>query len=423
MTDPELEAFALARIDLIADIDALLNYASERHLLTGQSADESLAIRANLVEPLALAVQDYRRTEGSDMLLKRSAVLFYYSALAKLTAPVTGQSARCSIGRKAYKSWTVYVTFVMLGLAVLLETVSLTVTDKSWLDFARPLAWGALGSCIFLLKSISDKAADFEFDERLLKGFATRVTIGGVLGMVVVTLFSVTYKESSLSPSAVAFLCGIGAKVIYGALENIIEALAERLTYSAFKRADQQAKPTTEAVETLPVSPTTRSVSDTATKPAPAIDDSQPFSALIAVKNELLARGYNPGRVDGALNPTTVAAIQAFLTKAAGMAATEDQAKTIDSGRLLKWLRAGAVPDGWAQEIGKTDPTADAENAANREILTLLGRLKIGTGAPTEADGQALETMVAEGVTALTARKPELASLSLTDILTWLRKQ
>lgn len=245
----------------IAEVRSLLTYAAERKLFTAGTAEATDTIRKDLLEPLAIALQQYETCSPETEHASHSRLLFYYSALNKLTGDVTGRSYIDSTDTKGKTRVIVYTSLVVLGL-----TVALELTQRSGVKwpvtvypFLGPLAWGALGSCLYLLKSLSDKAADFQFDCRLINGIPTRITIGAILGLIIVQLFDLQHVAADaaqvagsggqgdsgaaakvsaggvvgqLSLPAAAFMAGLGAKVIYGALENVLEALAERLTFS-----------------------------------------------------------------------------------------------------------------------------------------------------------------------------------------------
>jgi len=93
-----------------------------------------------------------------------------------------------------------------------------------------PLVWGALGTCTFLMKKLSDKLSAFAFEETRARGMGTRVFLGAILGLIVVELV----REQLGVPPAfpvylVAFLGGLGIKPVYAAIEGLIEGLATRI--------------------------------------------------------------------------------------------------------------------------------------------------------------------------------------------------
>ena len=61
-----------------------------------------------------------------------------------------------------------------------------------------------------------------------------------MLGAIVVTIFdSSTFTEAgvNLEDSAIAFLAGLGVKVVYGAIERTVETLASKLNLDALRKA------------------------------------------------------------------------------------------------------------------------------------------------------------------------------------------
>ena len=99
-----------------------------------------------------------------------------------------------------------------------------------------PAVWGAIGSCVFLMKRISDKLFEFAYEESRLKGYGVRIFLGSVLGVVVAQLFftntgePLTLKGISFGAITAAFIAGLGVKPIYAAFETFTEGLAARMS-------------------------------------------------------------------------------------------------------------------------------------------------------------------------------------------------
>ena len=94
-------------------------------------------------------------------------------------------------------------------------------------ELLRPLVWGALGTCTFLMKKLSDKLSGFAFEEARARGMGTRAFLGAILGLIVVEL---TRKNLGLFPVyLIAFLGGLGIKPVYAAIESLVEGLAARI--------------------------------------------------------------------------------------------------------------------------------------------------------------------------------------------------
>ena len=95
------------------------------------------------------------------------------------------------------------------------------------------------GSCVYLLKTLSDRASERSFDRRQLQGWGTRIMLGAILGAVVQYLYnpaSFTTEAFKLDASAVAFFTGVGVKVVYGAIEKTIDMLASKMNLAAIRR-------------------------------------------------------------------------------------------------------------------------------------------------------------------------------------------
>ncbi len=107
------------------------------------------------------------------------------------------------------------------------------------------LVWGAIGTCIYLMKMLSDKLSAFAFEELRARGMGTRVFLGAILGLIVVELIGTQIgtepnaAADSAGPAAsvatgfpiylIAFLAGLGIKPVYAAIEGLVEGLAARI--------------------------------------------------------------------------------------------------------------------------------------------------------------------------------------------------
>jgi len=102
-----------------------------------------------------------------------------------------------------------------------------------------PAFWGGLGACVFLLKTLSDKGRENQFDSRSLQGWRTRILLGAVLGSVIVYIYDPeSFLEGSLQvdANAIAFFTGVGIKVMYGAIEKTIDELAQRFNLDSVRK-------------------------------------------------------------------------------------------------------------------------------------------------------------------------------------------
>lgn len=100
-----------------------------------------------------------------------------------------------------------------------------------------PAVWGGIGSCVFLMKRLSDKLAALAYEESRLRGDGTRIFLGAIFGVLIVQMFFSTEQtdiatmgDISLVPMTAAFVAGLGVKPIYAAFEAVIESLAARVS-------------------------------------------------------------------------------------------------------------------------------------------------------------------------------------------------
>ena len=95
---------------------------------------------------------------------------------------------------------------------------------------------GRIGSCIFLMKKLSDRLSAMSYEKSRQKGDLARITVGAFLGAAVVEMFFSDFAENLMSgeldfgPNLAALLAGLAVKPVYGAFETLAEALAERIS-------------------------------------------------------------------------------------------------------------------------------------------------------------------------------------------------
>lgn len=125
---------------------------------------------------------------------------------------------------------------VLLFELALLLTLKLGFTEiHAGLEFVknglRPLVWGAIGTCAFLMKRISDKLSAFAFEEARARGMGTRVFLGAVMGLMVIEIINASDSESlkAFPVYLIAFLAGLGVKPVYAAIEGLVEGIAARI--------------------------------------------------------------------------------------------------------------------------------------------------------------------------------------------------
>lgn len=228
----------------IPEVARLVNYAGEA------------AIQPDLVEDLHRLLLSYQLADKPKRLEIAPEIHRKYALLASTTKPVNGRTL-LETERGSWFFWQ-----ISLLIIVLVATAIGTEILESWmanqpepedgwrlllfafkrhiLEPVSPLIWGALGASVYLAKRIYDIAQLQYFDPAQLRGWWLRVILGAVLALVVLSIFNpeaLASDQLPLAASAVAFLVGLGVKVVYGALESTVEALSNRLNLDALKRA------------------------------------------------------------------------------------------------------------------------------------------------------------------------------------------
>jgi peptidoglycan hydrolase-like protein with peptidoglycan-binding domain len=434
--------------ELTEDVEALMYYAAEADLLTADSPEATEALRRSLLDPLAHALAAYKTGDETSAALLRADLLFYYSALNKLTSKVTGRSYRDS--KNANLKSLAIATIVVAIVTLLCEGSQLLPSSKEkiihslgqnslietvlWSDYTRALLWGALGSCIFLLKSLSDKVTDLEFDTRLKSGVGTRITLGALLAMAVVQIYD---RPDSLEVAATAFLAGLGVKVVYRAIESAIEAMAERLDFQSLKR--NQTQPPIDIRTSLPnVGTTTLAVSEPAILPLELggddhVTDTPDVSLVHIIQSRLLSRGFDPGVVDGVRGPRTNAAITAYLGDITLKEVTGSFSDDTELIGLAELLALGDAPADWRDKVKtlqKDSPLHQlkADVAAGQRgmldtALTLLHQRGVIPQWPLQGQQPSLpdlQKMVQQGIDDL--KDPTFDNLGFSEVLAKLTK-
>ena len=113
----------------------------------------------------------------------------------------------------------------------------------TWYWLIRDLApmllaglWGGIGSCIFLMKKLSDRLSTMTYEKSRQKGDLARIFVGAFLGLAIVELLigdlgdTVMVGDANLTPNLVALAAGLATKTVYGILESVIEGVAARVS-------------------------------------------------------------------------------------------------------------------------------------------------------------------------------------------------
>ena len=243
---------SLSEVVSTREVVALIHYITER----GMDPD------GEIVRPLHDALANYRQAETVEDRIKwTNEVLVGYSRLCKITYSdncVNGRTLRDSTLSTWYMS-----TVIVWGLIFVVSAFSIhfieywstkvqgRVDSESWQIFLAfisdtgsvqiaPLFYGGLGACIYLLRSLSKKAAEGTFDARKLQGVGARIFLGAIFGFIVVNLIFDTSESDgvdllerfgldTLEMNAVAFFCGLGVKAIYSVFSKIIDLIHQKI--------------------------------------------------------------------------------------------------------------------------------------------------------------------------------------------------
>ena len=181
-------------------------------------------------------------------------VLDTLSERKKISSKFTRFSYVTSLLPTRYHQRTLRIAIVLSLSAILLQIITgwtgrvsdPTTLSEGWQCFYYlvsdlipiliPAVWGAIGSCVFLMKRIADKLSEFQYLKSRRTGDGLRIFLGAILGVIVVQLFfqdsnkDLLLGEVNLVPMTTAFVAGLGVKTVYAAFESIVEGLAARLS-------------------------------------------------------------------------------------------------------------------------------------------------------------------------------------------------
>ena len=240
----------------IEEVNALIHYASER----------GLDPNGTVICRLHQAVVEYNMAKDKAQKVAASGdILTYYSKLTAITFvdKVNGRTLRNATAVAWHIGWIIFWGVFFMLLAASTETVPLWFKENTAetefskfiynlhryniLTYFSPFFWGGLGACVYLMKTLTDKAASHTFDSRKLQGYGARIFLGAIFGVLIVNVFlgPDTFADGAdlnLTPSAVAFLCGLGVKVIYAAFEKTVNALHHRISvFGGSRQNDDRA--------------------------------------------------------------------------------------------------------------------------------------------------------------------------------------
>jgi len=239
----------------IEEVKALIRYASDQGLDIDTEKKEKQSILSELTV-LVVAWEEEKEKENNIRYEELSKIIVLYAQLNCITEMhVTGKSIRDSLKVDEItipvRNITWLLVFPLILLNVFLEGWFQDIVDpeegilfflinfqRYILDYLTPFLWGAMGSCVYLLKVFNDLAESKKFNEDKMRGWGTRITLGAILGGVVQFIYDESAFGSSgvnLDANAIGFLTGIGVKVVYGAMEKTIEQLSTLMNLDSLK--------------------------------------------------------------------------------------------------------------------------------------------------------------------------------------------
>ena len=95
--------------------------------------------------------------------------------------------------------------------------------------------WGGIGSCIFLMKKLSDRLSSMAYERSRLKGDMSRIVVGSFLGVAAIEAIFSDYGEmlmmgeADFGPNLIALVAGLAIKPVYGMFEALAEGIASRI--------------------------------------------------------------------------------------------------------------------------------------------------------------------------------------------------
>ena len=108
---------------------------------------------------------------------------------------------------------------------------------KNFYSLLTPMLWGAIGSCAFLMKCISDKLSELAYERSRQQGIGARVLLGAILAFIAVQIIpsgdqNISNEQADpfgIGTIALAFMVGLSIKPVYAALEELLRGITDRI--------------------------------------------------------------------------------------------------------------------------------------------------------------------------------------------------
>lgn len=265
------EAFAAEVADAILMLDYLVT--------TGVTASDGRSFDDNLIAVIKLAQDAVVRGELPDAK-PRAEFEKAYRDLAKFLAPVTAVSLRATSTAPAHTSrnlltlwrprpeamiWSRKLWLLTLVVMVLViagsylefvhgpikaaATYDATYRLQKWqglqalLQLLVPFTYGALGACVYLLKSSHYYIYTRQFDPLRVPEYYNRMILGAISGgMMAILVEQIGDGENAsatviISARALGFLAGYNTDLLFSAIERISQALLPKIGLQSVQRA------------------------------------------------------------------------------------------------------------------------------------------------------------------------------------------
>jgi hypothetical protein len=199
--------------------------------------------------------------------------LAYYD-LASVLAPVTADTLRNTAGSNTNRSlwarvWhadspargfsrklfflSVAFALFVVGANWYLNYMAEVADTKTYascriiLELLTPWMYGALGACVYLLRSAHIYIYQRSFDVRREPEYFNRLLLGAIAGGAI-TLFANHLVEDDgtviqLSSAAIGFLAGYNTDLLFAAMERVSNALLPKIGIETVQRAPQTSRP------------------------------------------------------------------------------------------------------------------------------------------------------------------------------------
>lgn len=257
----------------LKEIQALIRYCSESGICPIIDFENNKISLLSELQVVASDLNDdskWGKENHNDKIQTEAKLIYLYAELNKYTTVtestiadgyhVNGRTLIETSRSNRTLSWLLFTTVVLVLAAAFNEILSSWLNDivqaeEGWdlrLYFIRehvlknlmPFVWGGLGACMYLSMALYEIARYRAFDQTRLHGWGLRVLLGSILAAVVVFIFNPTAfstDELPLESKSLAFLTGLGVKVVFGAFEKVVDTLVDKFNLDSMKNSGRQS--------------------------------------------------------------------------------------------------------------------------------------------------------------------------------------